>query len=255
MLDALWSAASGMLAQQTSMNVTANNLSNATTVGFKAGRASFQDLLYNELGPRQGGIAGQRQGLGVEVAAIQTQMQQGSVQVTTNPTDMRIDGNGFFQVRRADGQLGYTRAGEFTFDAAGQLVTLRGEQVQGPIRMPAGGDASTFEVQANGQCTALVNGTRQVIGQLQIATFANPAGLAHVDGTQFVATANSGQAQLGNPGAQGRGGIAASQLEMSNVSAVDEMVNMITTQRAFEGTSKAVQASDDMLGLANGLRR
>jgi flagellar basal-body rod protein FlgG len=252
-LDALYTAASGMLAQQTALDVTANNLANVNTVGFKAGRAAFDDLLYSELNPRDATKQGNRMGLGSEISAIQAQMDEGQAQTTGRGLDLRIEGTGFLPVKQADGTLAYTRAGNLELDANGQLVTATGDLVQPRIVLPKGATDVTYDVTGGVQAT--VNGKVTKIGQLQLATFTNPAGLDQIGGNKFAVSANSGVATLVTPGKNGAGNIVAGQLEMANVNAVDEMVGMITTQRAYEGVSKVVQASDEMLNTANQLRR
>jgi flagellar basal-body rod protein FlgG len=252
-LDALYTAASGMLAQQTALDVTANNLANVNTVGFKASRTAFDDLLYSELNPRDATAQGNRMGLGVKVSAAQVQMDSGQAQTTGRGLDLRIDGAGFLPVRQADGTTAYTRAGNLQLDALGQLVTPGGDVVQPRIVVPKG--ATDVSYDATGAVTATVNGKVTKVGQLQLATFANPAGLDQIGGNKFAVTANSGAATLSDPGKNGTGAVVAGQLEMANVNAVDEMVGMITTQRGYEATAKIVTASDEMLGIANSLRR
>ncbi len=255
MLDALYTAASGMLAQQTGMDAIANNLANANTVAFKAGRTAFEDLLYTELGPRQAARQGSQMGLGVAVAAIQTQMAQGALQTTSSPTDVAVEGQGFLAVQRADGSRAYTRAGNLTIDAAGRLVTATGAVVQPVVRVPAGVDMSTFSIGADGVVKARVAGAERTLGRLQLTSFPNPHGLESVGGNLFVESANCGAAEAGAPGTGGRGLLRQGTLEMSNVNAVDEMVGMITTQRTYESVAKVVSASDEMLNTANQLRR
>lgn len=255
MLDALYTAASGMLAQQTGMDAIANNLSNANTVAFKAGRTAFEDLLYTELGPRQAARQGSQMGLGVAVAAIQTQMAQGALQTTGSPTDVAVEGQGFLAVQRPDGSRAYTRAGNLTLDAAGQLVTAGGALVLPRLQVPAATDMASLSIAATGAVTANVGGAARTLGTLQLSTFANPHGLESIGGNLFVESPNSGVGQAGAPGAGGRGVLRQGTLEMSNVNAVDEMVGMITTQRTYESVAKVVSASDEMLNTANQLRR
>ena len=255
MLDALYTAASGMLAQQTGMDAIANNLSNANTVAFKAGRTAFEDLLYTELGPRQAARQGSQMGLGVAVAAIQTQMAQGAFQTTGSPTDVAVEGQGFLAVQRPDGSRAYTRAGNLTLDATGRLVTASGGIVLPRLQVPAGTDMASLSIAATGAVTARVGGAERIIGRLELSTFPNPHGLESVGGNLFVESPNSGAGQAGAPGAGGRGLLRQGTLEMSNVNAVDEMVGMITTQRTYESVAKVVSASDEMLNTANQLRR
>jgi flagellar basal-body rod protein FlgG len=256
-LDALYTAASGMLAQQIGLDVIANNLSNINTVGYKAQRAAFEDLLYNNISTNQGATQGQQMGLGVAIAGIQAQFDEGSMQTTGVQTDFMITGGqGFFAVRKPDGTTAYTRAGNFGIDAAGQLVTQQGDLVLGangrPMTFP--NDTKSIEVDARGNLVAVTQTGRQPVGQFAVVAFVNPAGLELTGQNQFRESANSGAPRtVGSGGAAGK--VVQGVLEMANVKAVDEMVNMIATQRAFESVSKIVQASDEMLGTANGLRR
>ena len=254
MLDALYTAASGMLAQQTNMDVIGNNLANANTDGFKAHRAAFADLLYTEIGSRQATAQGQVQGTGARVSAVQTSMAQGTMVDATN-LDVAIVGNGYLPVQRPDGTTAYTRAGALSLDAAGNLLTAGGEFVLPKMRVPANADMQSFTIEKNGRVSVKVNDRVQVLGQLQLAKFQNPYGLENVGGNMWRETANSGAAMLARPGTPGTGDIQQGFLEKSNVNAVDEMVGMITTQRGYEATAKIVTASDEMLGIANSLRR
>jgi flagellar basal-body rod protein FlgG len=253
MMRGMYSAISGLRNHQIMLDVTANDLANVNTVGFKASRTAFDDLLYSELNPRDATAQGNKMGLGTEVSAIQVQMDSGQAQTTGRGLDLRIDGTGFLPVKQADGTIAYTRAGNLELDALGQLVTPTGDIVQPRITVPKGATDVTYD--PTGAVTATVNGKITKVGQLQLATFTNPAGLDQIGGNKFVATANSGPAALVAPGTSGSGSVVAGQLEMANVNAVDEMVGMITTQRAYEGVSKVVQASDEMLNTANQLRR
>ncbi len=257
MLDALYTAASGMLAQQIGLDVIANNLSNINTVGYKAQRAAFEDLLYNTISTNQGATQGQQMGLGVAVAGIQAQFDEGSMQTTGVQTDFMITGGqGFFAVRKPDGTTAYTRAGNFGVDAAGQLVTQQGDLVLDaagrPIAFP--NDTKQIEIDPAGNMVAVTQTGRQAVGRLGVIAFTNPAGLELAGQSQFRETANSGAPRSVTSG-ESAGKVVQGVLEMSNVKAVDEMVNMIATQRAFESVSKVVQASDEMLGTANSLRR
>lgn len=255
MLDALWTAATGMLAQQTALDVTSNNLANVNTVGFKAGRVAFQDLLYVEVNRRLATRQGNEMGLGTSIAAVQAQFRQGSFQGTDRLLDVAITGTGFIAVRRPDGTAGYTRAGNLQIDAAGQLTDATGNVVQPPITVPPGADMGTFTIGRDGAVNVKVNGQLQALGQLQLAVFQNPAGLEQVGGNVYIESANSGAAQLVAFEQQGAGHLEQGVLEMSNVNAVDEMTSMIATQRAYEAVAKVVTASDEMLQTANQLRR
>lgn len=251
MMDALYSAATGMRAQQSSMDVVANNLANATTTGFKRDRLDLVDLDYRPFLLAGGGEA--QVGLGSAPGRIAKEHAQGNLQETGRTLDVAIQGEGFFQVVRPDGSLAYTRAGNLQVDARGRLGLPGGELLQPRITVPA--NASELTIGGDGTVSANVNGAPRVLGRIQTATFANPAGLSAVGGNLFVATANSGAAGLGAPGAGGRGALTQGVLEGSNVDVGTEMIALITTQRAFEAASKVVTASDEMMGMANGLRR
>lgn len=254
MLDALYTAASGMLAQQTAMDVIANNLANANTDGFKAHRTAFSDLLYTEIGPRQAAAQGQLQGTGSRVTAIQTMLSQGTMIDATN-LDVAIVGNGYLPVQRPDGTTAYTRAGRLALDAQGTIVTPAGERLIPNMQVPQGADMESFSIEKNGRVTVKVNDQVRVLGQVQLAVFQNPYGLENVGGNLFAVTVNSGPAQLRTPGQLGAGTLEQGFLEKSNVNAVDEMVGMISTQRSYEAVAKVVTASDEMLSIANTLRR
>jgi flagellar basal-body rod protein FlgG len=254
MLDALYTAASGMLAQQTAMDVIANNLANVNTDGYKSHRTAFSDLLYTEIGPRQSAAQGQVQGTGARVTAIQTTQAQGAMIDATN-LDLAIVGNGYLPVTRPDGTQAYTRAGALSLDAAGNVLTAGGDMIQPPMRIPQNADMQTFTIEKSGRVTVKVNNRVQVLGQIRLAVFQNPYGLENIGSNLFRVTANSGPAQLRNPGTQSAGDIQQGFLEKSNVNAVDEMVGMISTQRSYEAVAKIVSASDEMLGIANSLRR
>lgn len=257
MIKSLTTAATGMAAQQTNMDVVANNIANSSTTGFKRGRAEFEDLMYdNKLQP--GAAAGLNSvspngvqvGMGTRTSAVQKDFTPGSVNVTKNPLDMQIEGRGFFQVRTPDGEIAYTRDGSFKKDGNGRIVDNNGNFLVPEIAIPPVSQA--LEITAQGEVRALVGttDTPQVIGNLDIATFINPAGLKAVGKNLFMPTPSSGQAAVGRPGLAGLGYIAQGQLETSNVNIVDEMVNMITAQRAYETNSKVIQASDQMLQTA-----
>src|SRR3954453_1949188 len=257
MLDALYTAASGMLAQQIGLDVIANNLANVNTVGYKGQRAAFEDLLYNNISTNQGATQGQQMGLGVAISGIQAQFDEGAAQTTGVPTDFMItQGTGFFTVRKADGSTAYTRAGNFGIDADSQLVTQSGDLVLDssgrPIQFPK--TMKSLEIDNPGNLIAVTPNGRQRVAQLGMVTFTNPGGLTLNGGNEYLESADSGAPTRAVSGGVG-GKFLQGVLEMANVKAVDEMVNMITTQRAYESVSKVVQASDEMLGTANGLRR
>ena len=258
-MRALQIASTGMMAQQTNVEVISNNIANMSTTGYKRRRAEFQDLLYQNMrrvgsqSSENGSIlpAGAQVGLGVKTAAIYRIGEQGSLSQTDNRFDIAIRGNGFFQVQMPGGQLGYTRAGNFTVSSEGQLVTQQGFPVQPAIQIPEG--ASAIAVSQDGIVSAQLDGESEPaeLGQLQVASFTNPAGLRAIGDNFLTETGASGPAQMGNPGETGRGGIRQGTLEASNVNIVEELVDMIEAQRAYEINSKMVSAVDEMLRNAN----
>ena len=261
MLKALNTAATGMQAQQTNMDVIANNLANVSTAGFKKSRAEFEDLMYQtqkEPGAATGmnsiSPTGVQTGLGVRTAAIDKDMSFGNANVTKNPLDVQIEGPGFFQMQTPDGQIAYTRDGQFKKDGNGRIVDKNGNLLQPEITIPP--EAHSLEISASGEVKVVTgqnNETRQ-IGQLDIINFVNPAGLKALGKNLFSVSPASGQPITCRPGLQGTGYLAQGQVEASNVNIVDEMVNMITAQRAYETNSKAVQAADQMLQSTNNMR-
>lgn len=261
MLKSLNTAATGMAAQQTNMDVIANNIANVSTNGFKRSRAEFEDLMYQtqkEPGTATGMNAyspnGVQTGLGVRTAAIQKDFAGGSAQVTKNPLDLQIEGSGFFQVLTPDGQVAYTRDGAFKKDPSGRIVDKNGNLLQPEITVPP--DVAGLEIAANGEVRVIqgLNDAPQTIGQIDIVNFVNPAGLKALGKNLFSQSPSSGQAITARPGLNGTGYLAQGQLEASNVNIVDEMVNMITSQRAYETNSKVIQASDQMLQSINNMR-
>jgi flagellar basal-body rod protein FlgG len=262
MIRSLWTAASGMQAQTTNIDIISNNLANVNTAGFKRSRADFQDLLYETLRPAGVTAGGSNQipnglqiGMGTRTVATQKIFIQGDFQHTENNLDMAIEGHGFFQIVQPNGEIAYSRAGNFKIDGEGRLVSPDGYLVEPEITIPS--DALAVNVSTDGTISVLLPGQTDPseLGTLQLARFINPAGLENIGRNLFVRTPASGEAILGNPGEDGYGTIAQGYLEMSNVSVVDEMVNMITAQRAYEINSKAIQAADDMLQAANNLKR
>ena len=262
MIRSLWSAASGMKAQQMNVDTISNNLANVNTTGFKKSRADFEDLLYQTIKPAgapnsQGSQVptGIQVGHGVRVAATQKMFGQGSLKGTENPLDLAIKGDGFFQVQMPDGTVGYTRDGSFKLDSNGQVVTSNGYLLQPAITLPA--NAQDISVNEEGQVSYTEPGgdAIQQAGQIELASFANPAGLESVGQNIYESTAASGEAAFGVPGGEGYGTIAQNFLESSNVQTVDSMTNMIAAQRAYEINSKAVQTSDQMLQQASNLKR
>ena len=254
MEPALWAAKTGLDAQQTQMTVTANNLANVNTTGFKKSRAVFDDLLYQNLSQVGANTSQNTQsptglnvGTGVRVVATEKNYTQGSVNNTGNPLDMAIQGRGFFQVLQPNGQLAYTRDGSFQLNAQGQLVTAAGYQVQPALTIPAG--AQSVTVAADGTISVALAGqaTPQTVGTLQLADFINPAGLQDIGGNLAVESASSGTAVTGNAGLNGMGTVLQGSVEASNVNVVEELVNMIETQQAYEMNSRAVETTDQML--------
>ncbi|KPG90299.1 flagellar basal-body rod protein FlgG [Pseudomonas frederiksbergensis] len=254
MLPALWVAKTGLSAQDTNLTTISNNLANVSTTGFKRDRAEFQDLLYQI--KRQPGAqstqdselpSGLQLGTGVRIVGTQKNFTAGSLQTTEQPLDMAIDGRGFFQILQPDGTTSYTRDGTFHLDSNGQIVNASGFALEPAIVIP--NDAQTFTVGRDGTVSITVTGNpaSQVIGNLQTADFINPAGLQAVGNNLFLETAASGAPQVGTPGLAGFGTTLQNTLETSNVSTVEEMVNMITTQRAYEMNSKVISTADQML--------
>jgi flagellar basal-body rod protein FlgG len=262
MIRALYTSSSGMQAQQLNLDAIANNLSNVNTAGFKRTRVDFQDLLYRTF-PAPGTISAQgvtvptgiQVGHGTRPVATQRIFSQGDFQQTENPLDLVIEDAGFFQILRPDGTTAYTRSGAFKKDGTGRIVTSDGFALQPGITIPA--DATSVTIGTDGTVSAMVPGQTAAsqIGTIQLARFVNPAGLVAVGRSMFVPTQASGDPIVANPGAEGMGTLAQGFLEMSNVKVVEEMVAMITSQRAYEVNSKAIQTADEMLNIANNLRR
>lgn len=257
MLKSLNTAATGMIAQQSNMDVVANNIANVDTAGFKKSRAEFEDLMYSnqKLPGEASGLnsitpTGVQTGLGVRTASIQKDFAGGGIKITNNALDFQIEGNGFFQVRTPDGEMGYTRDGAFKKDTTGQIVDKNGNALIPQVQIPE--TAAGIEVTSTGEIRVIHNNTQEpeVVGQIELANFVNPAGLKSLGKNIFAQTAASGQPATARPGTQGTGFVAQNQLESSNVNIVDEMISMITAQRAYETNSKVVQTSDQMLQTA-----
>jgi flagellar basal-body rod protein FlgG len=254
-MRALSIAATGMLAQQTNVEVIANNLANMNTTGFKEQRAEFADLLYQNVqtpGSQtsdQGTYApgGVQLGAGVKTAATYRITTQGDLTSTSNPYDLAIQGQGYFRIQQADGTDAFTRAGNFSLSPQGQIVTQDGLVVEPGIAIPA--NTTSVSINAQGQVNATVagNATPQTVGQLELDAFPNEAGLNAVGGNLFLQTAASGAPQAGVPGSPGYGTIQQGYLETSNVNSVDEITNLITAQRAYEMNSKVITAADQMM--------
>ncbi|MEY4551467.1 MAG: flagellar basal-body rod protein FlgG [Pseudomonadota bacterium] len=261
MFRSLHIAATGMAAQETQLEGVANNIANANTTGFKRQRIEFQDLLYQTVrgaGTRTSestrSPTGIQLGSGVRVAGTSRSFAQGNVLMTNNPLDVAIEGNGFFVVQQADGSPAYTRAGALQKDAQGQLVTAEGYMIDPPVVIPS--DAQGVTIGADGTISALISGQAAPaeIGQLTIANFVNPAGLNAQGKNLFTQTAASGEPQVGAPGADGRGALLQGALERANVDVVEEMIGMISAQRAYEVNSKVVTTADEMLRSATQMK-
>jgi len=246
-------AATGMVAQETMLDTISNNLANANTVGYKRQDAQFEDLLYQNsrtAGPVDGGLVGPTStqiGTGSRVVATTRAFDQGALQQTGNPLDVAIEGNGFFSVMRQSGQPAYTRAGSLQLDAQGRISTPDGLIVEPQITVPA--SATSITIGADGTVTAQIPGqtTPSSLGQIQVVNFPNPNGLTALGHNLFEATGSSGEPASGVPGVDGRGTLLQGSLESSNVDVVNEMVSLISAQRAYEINSKVVSAADEML--------
>lgn len=258
MIRSLWIAKTGLNAEQTRMDVIANNIANVNTTGYKRERAVFADLLYQNL--RQAGAQSSQQtqlpsgleiGTGVRTVATERLFSEGNLTQTNNPLDVAINGNGFLQVLLPNGTLAYTRAGNLELNNQGQVVTPEGYPVQPAIAIPQG--ATSVTIAADGTVSVTLPGQAQAqqIGNLQLATFVNPAGLQASGDNQYLETTASGPPTTGQPGVNGVGTLRQGFLETSNVNVVQELVNMIATQRAYEVNSKMVQASNQMMQYAN----
>jgi flagellar basal-body rod protein FlgG len=254
MIRSLWISKTGLDAQQTQMDVIANNLANVSTTGFKRSRAVFEDLLYQTI--RQPGAQSSQQtqlpsglqlGTGVRPVATERIFTQGNLQQTSNDKDVAIQGQGFFQVLLPDGTTAYTRDGSFQIDNQGQLVTASGYAVQPAINIPNNAQSLTIGRDGTISITQAGSAATTQIGALQLATFINPAGLQGKGENLYVETAASGAANTNTPGTNGSGLLSQGYIETSNVSVVEELVNMIQTQRAYEINSKAITTSDQML--------
>ena len=254
MNSALWAARTGLDAQQTRMAVTSNNLANVSTNGFKKGRAVFEDLMYQNVRQVGGSTSqdteapsGLSLGTGVRIVATEKLYTQGSFANTGNPLDVAVSGRGFFQVDLPDGTTGYTRDGAFQLNAQGELVTSSGYRLQPGITIPDG--AQSISIGSDGVVSALTAGqTAPVqVGTLQLVDFVNPAGLQPRGENLLVESVASGPPQAGTPGLNGLGTVVQGSLEASNVNVVEELVNMIETQRAYEMNSKAISTTDQML--------
>jgi len=262
MQRSLFIAATGMEAQRLSIDVISNNLANVNTTGFKKSRADFQELIYQ--GIRAAGASsaegvelptGIQVGLGVQPAAVQKLFQQGDFVSTGNNLDLVIEGRGFFQVLKPDGEIAYTRSGSLKLNSEGNVVTSDGYALEPAITIPE--NTLDITIAQDGTVSVLQAGTSTPtqVGQIELAQFINPGGLTAMGKNLFLPTEASGEATTGNPGEDGLGTINQGFIELSNVNVVEEMVNMIVSQRAYELNSKVVQTSDEMLATANNIRR
>jgi flagellar basal-body rod protein FlgG len=254
MMSALWVSKTGLSAQNTRLTTIANNLANASTVGFKRDDAQFEDLLY-QIRAQPGASSsqttqlpsGMQLGTGVRVVSTTKQFTEGSLQITEKPLDVAIDGHGFFQIELPDGSTAYTRNGQFQRNSDGQIVTSNGLLLQPAITIPQ--DAQTITISEDGIVEVKLMGqvAPQQVGQIQLSDFINPPGLQAIGSNLFLETAASGAPLQAQPGSNGLGQVKQSTLESSNVDVVEEMVNMITTQRTYEMNSKVISTADQML--------
>jgi flagellar basal-body rod protein FlgG len=258
MNPALWIAKTGLDAQQTRMGVISNNLANVNTTGFKRDRAVFEDLMYQNI--RQVGgqssqdtqlPSGLSLGTGVRVVATEKMHTQGNIVQTENSLDVAIQGRGYFQILLPDGDIGYTRDGSFQLDAQGQMVTSSGYVLQPAITIPE--NAQSISIGADGTVGVRLSGSPNLnqVGSIQITDFINPSGLQPIGENLYIESAASGSPQAGTPGLNGLGQLMQGSVESSNVNVVEELVNMIETQRAYEMNSKAISTTDGMLSYIN----
>ncbi len=262
MIRSLYTAATGMIAQQTQIDTTSNNISNVNTIGYKKQRAEFADLMYQVMeyaGTATSGTSvsptGIEVGLGVRPTAIAKLFTQGNFKETGNPLDMAITGHGFFQIQLPDGTTGYTRNGSFKLDNTGAVVNSDGYRLLPEITIPE--DATQISIGVDGIVSVLQAGATEMtqVGQIELANFVNPAGLHSLGDNNFINTSASGDPINSTPGLNGLGQTRQQFVEMSNVQLVEEMTDLITGQRAYEANSKAIVTSDEMLQTVNGLKR
>lgn len=262
MLRSLRTAALGMAAQQLTIDTIANNLANVNTTGFKKSKVEFQDLLYETI--HSGDIGGKdgkekpteiQIGMGNKPVSTFRSFSQGAIEETGNPLDIAINGKGFFQISRADGSYAYTRDGSFQINSKGNLVTASGLSVYPEIDIPEG--VSGINISQDGVISVIIQGqpNPEDIGQLELVNFMNPAGLRAIGGNLYEQTEASGMPTYGLPAEEGYGNIVQGYLEKSNVDVVQEMINLIVSQRAYEINSKAVKTSEEILAMVNNLKR
>jgi flagellar basal-body rod protein FlgG len=261
MIRALSTAATGMEAQQTRLDVTSNNIANVSTTGYKRVRAEFEDLMYqterapgSSTGANTKAPTGVQVGMGVRTVATQRMHDEGSLQQTGNPLDVAIEGNGFYPITLPSGQTAYTRDGTFKMDQEGRVVNSEGYPLATDINIPA--DAQSITIGADGVVSVILPNEPEPaqLGQIQLATFANPAGLSTMGKNLYTETAASGTPILSNPGEDGTGTLSQGALELSNVKVVEEMIDLISGQRAYEVNSRVIKAADEMLQQTANLR-
>jgi len=258
MNQTLWVAKTGLDAQQTRLSIISNNLANVSTNGFKRDTAVFEDLMYQNL--RQSGAqtsqdtqlpSGLSVGTGVRLVATEKMHSQGNILQTGNSLDMAVNGRGFFQILKPDGTLGYTRDGSFQTNGQGQVVTANGYLLQPAITLPQGSQSLSISSDGTVEVQLAATAAPTQVGNVQLVDFINPAGLQATGENLFSETASSGNPQAGTPGLNGLGAIMSGSLETSNVNTVEELVNMIETQRAYEMNSKVISTADGMLQYVN----
>ncbi len=261
MIRALSTAATGMEAQQTRLDVTANNIANVSTTGYKRSRAEFEDLMYQtERAPGSTTGQGTRSptgvqiGMGVRTVATQRMHEEGSLSQTGNALDLAVEGDGMYPITLPTGQTAYTRDGAFKLDAEGRMVNSEGYPLATDINIPP--DAQSVTIGADGQVSVILPNEAEPVslGQIQLATFANPAGLQAMGKNLYTETAASGTPVLANPGQDGAGTLSQGALELSNVKVVEEMIDLISGQRAYEVNSRVIKAADEMLQQTANLR-
>lgn len=259
MIDSLYIGATGLAAQQLNVDTVANNLANVNTTGYKRSRVNFQDVMYREVA-RANGVPGaesgaNRLGSGVGVATLTKLFTAGELKKTDNGFDVAIRGDGFLEVVTSDGNHAYTRTGRLTVNKDGLLATAEGHALRPSISVPA--DVQSIDIASNGVVSAVYGGKRanEELGQIDLASFTHADGLVPMGDNLYRATEGSGEPTYGKPGEDGRGALAQGFLEASNVKLVDEMVNLMVAQRAYEVSAKVIQASDELMSLSNNLRR
>jgi len=262
MIRSLWTSATGMHAQALNLDVIANNLANVSTAGFKKSRAEFQDLLYETLRPAGTPSSQDTQvptgiqlGHGTRPSTVLKIFSQGDLEHTKNELDLAIESDGFFQIAMPNGETAFTRDGGFKLDSEGRIVNADGFALEPEISIPT--DAVSISVGMDGTVSVLQAGETAPteVGTIELARFVNPAGLISMGKNLYIPSEASGDAMTGTAGEDGLGTIAQGFLEMSNVTVVEEMVSMITAQRAYEANSKSIQTADEMLALANNVKR